>query len=121
MRALFAAAVLFGSTVGAMAVESYTDYRDYFDARPAFAVPVARSNAKATYGVDTRRHDAGRDARPSANLKPGYWNQAGGYVPPDYTTHPRVASQNDFRRPSAMASGSWGAPKAFTGALGTRR
>jgi hypothetical protein len=121
MRTLFAVAVFFGSTVGAMAVESDTDYRDYFDARPAFAVPVARSNAKTTYGVDTRCHDEGRGAKTSANLKPGYWNQAGGYVPPDYTTHPRVASQNDFRRPSAMASGSWGAPKAFTGALGTRR
>ncbi|MBP1180233.1 hypothetical protein [Methylobacterium sp. PvR107] len=117
----FAAAVFFGSTVGALAVEPYTNFRDYFDATPAFAVPVARSNAKTTYGVDTGRHDAGRDAKTAANLKPGYRNQAGGYVPPDYTTHPRVASQNDFRRPSAMSSGSSGAPKAFTGALGTRR
>jgi hypothetical protein len=121
MRTLFAAAVFFGSTVGAMAVESFTDYRAYFDAKPAFAVPIARSDAKTTYGVDTRRHDEGRDAKTSANLKPGHWNQAGGYVPPDYTTHPRGASQDGFWSPDAVSSSRWGAPKAFTGSLGTRR
>ena len=125
MKMLAAAAVFLGSTVGAMATESYTDYRDYFDATPAAAVRVPRGDARTMYGVDTRRHDTrrhdGRDATNSAALRPGHWNQAGGYVPPDYATPPRGASQEGFWSPNAVSAGNWGAPRAFTGSLGTRR
>ncbi|SFM68203.1 hypothetical protein [Methylobacterium pseudosasicola] len=34
MKTLFAVAILCGSTIGAMAADSYSDYRTYFDEKP---------------------------------------------------------------------------------------
>ncbi|MEE7450457.1 hypothetical protein MRF4_23100 [Methylobacterium radiotolerans] len=121
MRTLLVAAIFFGSTVGAMAVESYTDYRDYFDANSIVTDRAARGVSRKMYDIDTRRYDDGRADRAVTNLKPGHWNQAGGYVPPDYSTHPHGASRDGFWSPIDTSSASWGTPKAFTGTLGTRR
>ncbi|KZC01059.1 hypothetical protein AU375_02677 [Methylobacterium radiotolerans] len=121
MKALLAAAMFFGSTVGALAVESYADYRDYFDAKPVVRSRAPCSVSDGTYGVDTRRPGDERTAKSGANFRPGYWNQAGGYVPPDYSLHQRGASQDGFWTPNDASAANWGGPRAFTGTLGTRR
>ncbi|MGU3418290.1 hypothetical protein [Methylobacterium sp. D54C] len=121
MKVLLAVAMLFGSTVGALAVESYADYRDYFDAKPVIASRAPRSVSERTYSVDTRRPGDERVAKSAANFRPGYWNQSGGYVPPDYSLHLRGASQDGFWTPNDASAASWGGPRAFTGTLGTRR
>ncbi|RUP13940.1 MAG: hypothetical protein EKK43_14280 [Methylobacterium sp.] len=121
MKTLLAAAMFFGPTVGALAADSYADYRDYFDAKPAVADHAPRGGAKKTYGVDTRRPGDDRTAKSATHLRPGYWNQAGGYVPPDYSTHPRAASQDGFWSPNDASAANWAGPRALTGTLGTRR
>jgi hypothetical protein len=121
MKVLLAVAMLFGSTVGALAVESYADYRDYFDAKTVIASRAPRSVSERTYSVDTRRPGDERVAKSAANFRPGYWNQSGGYVPPDYSLHLRGASQDGFWTPNDASAASWGGPRAFTGTLGTRR
>ncbi|XYD07582.1 hypothetical protein R1A27_21070 [Methylobacterium sp. NMS12] len=121
MKTLIAAAAFFGSTVGALAGDLYADYRDYFDAKPAAADHAQRGVSKRTYGVDTRRPGDDRTAKSATNLRPGYWNQAGGYVPPDYSTHPPGASQDGFWSPNDAAAANWAGPRASTGTLGTRR
>ncbi|MGU3545038.1 hypothetical protein [Methylobacterium sp. A52T] len=78
MKALLAAAMFFGSTIGALAVDSYADYRGYFDAKPDVTDRAPRGASDGTYGVDTRRPGDERAAKSAANFRPGYWNQAGG-------------------------------------------
>ncbi|MBN4096894.1 MULTISPECIES: hypothetical protein [unclassified Methylobacterium] len=121
MKVLLATAMVFGSTVGTLAADSYADYRDYFDAKPVATDRAPRGASKRAYGVDTRRPGDERAAKSTANFRPGYWNQAGGYVPPDYSLHPRGASQDGFWTPNDASAASWGGPRAFTGTLGTRR
>jgi hypothetical protein len=125
MKALFAAALFFGSTAGAMAVESYSDYRDYFDAKPAAADRASprgfKTKAYTADDVDTRRHDDGPVAGKADPLKPGYRNGAGLYVPPEYSTHPRGPVRDGFGSSADGSYGSASAPNPFAGSLGTRR
>ena len=103
MRTLLAAAMLFGSTAGAMAVEPVGDYRDYFDTKPVLVKRAPRRTSMKTYPVDMRRHakgdrvemyrydDGGIGKTP--DLRPRSWD--GGYVP----AHPRSASPDGFWSP----------------------
>lgn len=103
MKTLLAAAMVFGSTAGAMAVEPYGDYRDYFDAKPVVAERAPRHASKKAYPVDMRRHgrgdrvemyrydDGGIGRTP--DVRPRSWD--GGYVP----MHPRSASPDGFWSP----------------------
>lgn len=88
MKTLLAAAMLFGSTVGALAVESYGDYRDYFDAKPVTMKRAPCSVSDKTYPVDMRRHADGdrseryvwdNDLKPMSNQRSRSWD--GGHVP----------------------------------------
>lgn len=103
MKTLLAAAIMFGSTVGALAGESYGDYRDYFDAKPVVAEHAPRRASKKAYPVDTRRHghdervqmyryDEGRIGR-TPDVRPRSWD--GGHVP----VQPRSASPDGFWSP----------------------
>ncbi|SDN77574.1 hypothetical protein SAMN05216360_11158 [Methylobacterium phyllostachyos] len=108
MKALLAAAMVFGSTAGAMADESYGDYRDYFDAKPATVASAPRRAPKMTYPIDMRRlgpadrverygYENGGTGR-TADVRPRSWD--GGYVPMD----PRAASRDGFWSPLVQSS-----------------
>ncbi|MCJ2088684.1 hypothetical protein MKK88_22280 [Methylobacterium sp. E-005] len=108
MKTLVAAAALLGSHVGALAVESYGDYRNYFDAKPAVVEHAPRSASRKRYGIDPRRHgtgdrvemyryDDGAFGR-TPDLRPRSWD--GGYVP----MHPRSASPDGFWSPIDQSS-----------------
>ncbi len=106
MKTLLAVALFFGSTVGAMAVESYGDYRDYFDAKPVTVKRAPRSASKKTTPVDIttdlsavrRPADSNRSGMYSydtgskliADVRPRNWD--GGYAP----VQPRSASPDGF-------------------------
>ena len=55
MKTWLVVAMMLGSTVDAMAVESYGDYRDYFDAKPAAVERTPRRASGTTHPLDTRR------------------------------------------------------------------
>jgi len=108
MKVLLAAAVLFVSTVGATALESYGDYRDYFDTPPAPVKRTPRSAPEKAYPIDRRRHakdhrvemyryDEGGIGR-TPDVRPRSWD--GGYVP----VHPRSASPDGFWSPIDQSS-----------------
>lgn len=95
MKTLLAAAILLGSTVGALAVESYGDYRDYFDAKPVTVKRAPSSVSRKTAPVDIA-HDLSAVRRPAdgsrngmysydtgskliADVRPRNWD--GGYAP----------------------------------------
>jgi hypothetical protein len=115
MKTLFAAVLLFGSNVGAMAVESYADYRDDFDAKAMIVERAPRRGSEKAYRVDTRRYDEGNSAPTTRDLRPRNWD--GGYVP----TLPRSASPDGFWSPFEESSRSRDTRDPYTGTLGTRR
>ena len=108
MKTLLAAALLFGSTVGAAAVESYGDYQDYFDAKPPIMRHAPRRPVQKTYPIDLRRHGKGNRVEMyryddggigrTPDVRPRSWD--GGYVP----THPRSASPDGFWSPIDQSS-----------------
>ncbi|MCJ2015849.1 hypothetical protein MKK84_00140 [Methylobacterium sp. E-065] len=103
MKTLLAAVLMLGSTVGAMAGESYGVYRDYFDMKPAPIKRAPRSASQTPGPVDRRgqtkgdrvemyRYDDGAFGR-TPDVRPRSWD--GGYVP----VHPRSASPDGFWSP----------------------
>lgn len=125
-RILFATAMLLGSTVGIVAAGIDSDYRSYFDAKPSVtegAKPKGSQNKSLSVReIDRRRLDDDLAIRTVKPLKPGYRNQTGIDVPPDYSSPPRERGYDGFG--SSARSGSYGsanAPNPFTGSLGTRR
>jgi len=125
MKTLLAAAMLLGSAVGSMAADDYSDYRNYFDAKPASTdrtkLKTSKKKELSIESIDARRYDDGAGSRNPDNLKAGYRNRAGIYVPPDYSTHPRGASGDGFGSSIEDSYGSVSAPNPFAGPLGTRR
>ena len=125
MRTVFAVAILVGSTIGAMASDGYGNYRSYFDEKPAAGDRTKLKSTKTKRhpieDVDTRRYDDGVATTNPDNLKLGYRNRAGIYVPPDYSTHPRGSAGDGFGGSTAESYGSFSAPNPFVGPLGTRR
>ncbi len=126
MKTLLAVAVLFGSTIGVVATELDSDSQSYIDAKQAVTERVrpkgVQTRPYAVRDVDTRRFDEGPALRKADPLRPGFRNQAGMYVPPDYSTHPRGAGHDGFG--SSAEPGSYGSarsPNPFVGTLGTRR
>ncbi|KTS04226.1 hypothetical protein SB2_02415 [Methylobacterium radiotolerans] len=109
MKNLLAAAILLGSTVGATAVESYGDYRDYFDTKSVTVKRAPSRGFKKTAPVDIAadlsavrrptkgnrggmyRYDHG--SRLIADMRPRNWD--GGYVP----VQPRSWSPDGFWGP----------------------
>jgi hypothetical protein len=125
MRALFVAVIVLGSNVGAGAIDIDADYRAYFDDKPA---AVARTKPKGMKrkphpieALDERRFDDGDGPGTPANLRPGYRNGAGLYVPPTYSTNPHDPSGSGFGSSPNDSYGSLAAPNPFSGTLGTRR
>lgn len=108
MKTLLAATMLFGSTVGAMALGPYGNYRDSSDAKPAIEKRAPRGGSETAFPIDRRRHgkgdrvetyryDDGGSGR-SPDLRPRSWD--GGYVP----QHPRSASPDGFWSPIDQSS-----------------
>ncbi|WP_426314160.1 hypothetical protein ACN9MF_24215 [Methylobacterium fujisawaense] len=109
MKTLLAVALFLGSTVGAMAVESYGDYRDYFDAKLVTVkrAPSVGSKKKAPIDIATDlsavRHPANGNrcemyrydngSRLIADVRPRNWD--GGYAP----VQPRGAGPDGFWSP----------------------
>lgn len=109
MKTLLAAALLLGSTVGAMAVEAYGDYRDYFDSKPGTVKRTPSVGSKKTAPIDIAtdlnavqrpangnrsemyRYDNG--SRLIADVRPRNWD--GGYAP----VQPRGAGPDGFWSP----------------------
>ena len=125
MKAVFAVVLLLGSVTAAMAADGYSDYRNYFNEKPAVGdrtkLKPARATSHSMEAVDTRRYeDVVADGKLD-NLKAGYRNRAGIYVPPDYSTHPRGPTGDGFGSASSDSYGSVSAPNPFAGPLGTRR
>lgn len=133
MKTLLAAAILLGSTVGAMAVESYGDYRDYFDAKPVTAKRAPRSASQKMAPIDIttdlsavrRRADGDHremyryetGSRLIADMRPRNWD--GGHVPvqphswsPDGFWSPMVQSHEGRERPDQSFEGR-GPPERF--------
>ncbi len=126
MKTLYISIVLFGSTVGAIAAELDSDYRSYIDAKPAVSERARskglRTRPHAAQDVDARRFDERSAIQKPDPLKPGFRNEAGMYVPPDYSTNPRDAGYDGFGSSAGPGSyGSVSSPNPFTGPLGTRR
>ncbi|MCJ2141767.1 hypothetical protein [Methylobacterium sp. E-066] len=125
MKTLLAAAIVLGSTAGSMAAEDYSAYRDYFDAKPASGdrtkLNASKKKDLSIESIDARRYDDGAGSKNPDNLKAGYRNRAGIYVPPDYSTHPRGPSGDGFGSSIDESYGSVSAPNPFVGPLGTRR
>lgn len=126
MKTVFAAAVFFGSTVGAIATELDSDYQSYIHAKPAVSERTRPKSGKtrshSVHDVDARRFDEGPVGGRPDPLKRGFRNQAGMYVPPDYSTHPRGAGYDGFGSSAEPGSyGSVSSPNPFVVPLGTRR
>lgn len=125
MRILFTFWIVFASVAAAMAAETYSDYREYFDSEPASVPAVGRKSVRKTarpvHAIDTRRYDKGSASRNPGNLRPGYRGTAGTYVLPDYSTHPSGLPDNGFGGSASFSYDSLGAPNPFSGPLGTRR
>ncbi|WP_342108660.1 hypothetical protein [Methylobacterium sp. SI9] len=108
MKTWLVVAMMLGSTVDAMAVESYGDYRDYFDAKPAAVERTPRRASGTTHPLDTRRpgqegraemyrYDDGGIGR-TPDVRARSWD--GGYVP----VQPRSASPDGFWSPIDQSS-----------------
>ena len=125
MKTVFAVVLLLGSVTGALAADRYSDYRNYFDEKPAVGdrtkLKPPKTKSHSIEEVDTRRYEDGAAPGNPANLKPGYRNRAGIYVPPDYSTHPRGPTGDGFGSSNSDSYGSVSAPNPFAGPLGTRR
>lgn len=125
MRVVLAAVIVAGSTIGAGAIDIDADYRAYFDDKPAAVDRTkpkgGKRNAHSIDFLDARRFDDGEARRPSQNLKPGYRNGAGLYVPPAYSTNPHDASGSGFGSSASDSYGRFDSPNPFAGTLGTRR
>ena len=124
MKTLIAATILFGTTVGTTAAEIDSDYRNYFGSKTtATERTQPRRSKKTTYpaqDIDARRFDAGPAPERPDRLRPGYRNQSGIYVPPDYSTHSRGTDYDGFGSSANDSYGSYGS-NPFSGGLGTRR
>lgn len=103
MKTILAIMIVFGSGAGAMAVESYGDYRDYYEAEPVIVERAPHRASKKTYPIDRRRYgkaervemysyDNGSFGR-TPDVRPRSWD--GGYVP----KHPQTASPDGFWSP----------------------
>ncbi|MCJ2059070.1 hypothetical protein MKL09_21330 [Methylobacterium sp. J-048] len=125
MKTLLAAAIFLGSTAGSMAADDYLEFRNYFEAKPASSERTKPKASKkkdlSIESIDARRYDDGAGSKNPDNLKAGYRNRAGIYVPPDYSTHPRGPSGDGFGGSIEESYGSVSAPNPFVGSLGTRR
>ncbi|WP_267428250.1 hypothetical protein [Methylobacterium sp. GC_Met_2] len=103
MKMLLAVAMVFGSTVSALAGEAYGDYRDYFEAKPATIKRAPRSASETTDPVDRRGQTEGDRVEMyrygddgigrTPDVRPRSWD--GGYVP----VRPRSASTDGFWSP----------------------